>query len=114
MQKLFTYLLAAGLFTLCVASYELVPANISDRLLGVVKRNVKKERQELLIDMKEVTKQGLIHFEIYNEKGRLLTTLKSPADFKAELVEEIEEINFTVRSVSNAKAFAPLQFDLIP
>lgn len=114
MRRLFTYLLAAGLFTLCVASYKIVPVNISDRLLGVVKRNVQKERKELLEDMKEVTKQGLIHFEIYNEKGRLLTTLKSPEDFKAELVEQIEDMNFTVRSISNAKAFAPIQFDLIP
>ena len=100
MSRLFTYLLAACLFALCLFSYQLVPDNLSDQFLGIVKRNLKKERKELLEDMKEISKQGLIYFEIYDEAGQLITTLKQPIDFEHEKLKKLENLNFTIKSVT--------------
>ena len=110
-QRYFTYLLAVALFVVLIFNYKIVPDNISDRFLGVVKRNLKKERQELLEDMREITKQGLIHFEIYDETGHLITILKKPLDFEQEIVKKIDHKSFSIKSVSNPSLFGQIQLN---
>lgn len=109
MKRYFTYLLAVLLFAACIFNESIVPNNLSDRFLGVVKRNIKKDRIELLEDMKELTRQGLIHFEIYDEAGQLIAILKKPQDFDQDIIKSINSKNFSIRSVSSTANLGNIQ-----
>jgi len=111
MKRYFTYLLVLLLFTACLFNESLVPNNLSDRFLGVVKRNIKKDKQELLEDMKEITRQGLIHFEVYDEAGDLITILKNPQDFEGGVMRSIRSKNFSIKSVSNTAILGQIQLN---
>lgn len=105
MKRYFTYVFAVVLFAVCVFHNSLIPENLSDRFLGVVK----KDRQELLDNMKEITRQGLVHFEVYDEAGKLITTLKKPEDFDHKSLKSIDYRNFSIKSVSNANLLSNVQ-----
>ena len=109
MRRSFTYLLASLLFVACIFNDEIMPTNLSDKFLGVVKRNLKKERSELLEDMKEITRQGLIHFEVYDEAGELITILRNPEDFEQEEIKSIDYRNFSIKSISNTAILGNIQ-----
>lgn len=109
MKRYFTYAFAIVLFTVCVFNNSLIPDNLSDQFLGVVKRNVKKDRQELLDNMKEITRQGVVHFEVYDEAGELLAILKKPEDFDHKALKAIDYRNFSIKSVSNATLLSNVQ-----
>lgn len=79
---------------------EIAPGNISESLFGFVKRNVKKDRQELIEDMKHITKQGLVRFEVYDEGGELVTILKDTSDFDKAFEESFSNSRMLVKSVS--------------
>ena len=109
MKRYFTYLLAILLFAACIFNEDIVPSNLSDKFLGAVKRNIKKDRQELLEDMKEITKQGLIQFEVYDEAGKLITILKNPEDFDQAVIQSIDYKYFSIKSVSNIAVLGNIQ-----
>ncbi len=111
MQRYFTYLFAGTLFLLCVFNNRIVPDNLSDRFLGVVKRNIKKDRQEVIDDMKEITKKGLIYFEVYDEAGKLITTLKQPLDFDHALMKSMNKKKFSIKSVSSAPLLGQIKLN---
>ena len=73
---------------------------------------VEKFRVELFNDMKEVTKQGLIHFEIYNEAGSLITILKNPADFNETIESSFNNSKMLIKSVSAVQLRLPSDFML--
>lgn len=95
----------------CVFNDNIVPNNLSNKFLGAVKRNIKKDRIELLEDMKEITRQGLIHFEIYDEAGELIAILKKPQDFEQEIIKSINSKNFSIKSVSNTPVLGNIQLN---
>lgn len=107
MKRLFTYLFALVLFVACAMNAEIVPGNMSDKLLGFVKRNIQKNRVELFNDMKEVTKQGLIHFEIYDEAGSLITVLKKPSDFNETIESSFNNSKMLIKSISAVQLSLP-------
>lgn len=109
MKRYFTYLFAIALFLVCIFNERLIPENISDRFLGVVKRNIKKDKQELLADMKEITRQGLIYFEVYDGSGELVTVLKEPQDFDQDAMKGFGTNNFSIKSVSKHSLIGQLQ-----
>lgn len=61
--------------------------------------------------MKEITKQGLIQFEIYDEAGQLITTLRKPLDFDQEIIKKIEYKSFSIKSISNASILGQIQLN---
>lgn len=107
MRKSFTYLIVTGLFIACAMNTEIAPGNISESLFGFLKRNIKKDRQELIEDMKHITKQGLIHFEIYDEAGALVTILKDTSDFDEAFKESFSNSKMLVKSVSQLPSLQP-------
>lgn len=112
MRKIFTYLFALVLFVACAMNAEIVPGNMSENLLGFVKRNIQKNRVELFNDMKEVTKQGLIHFEVYDEAGVLITILKNPSDFNEAIESSFNNSKMLIKSVSAVQLSLPSDFTL--
>lgn len=103
---------ALVLFVACAMNSEIVPGNMSENLLGFVKRNIQKNRVELFKDMKEVTKQGLIHFEIYDEAGSLITILKNPSDFNETIEASFNNSKMLIKSVSAVQLSLPSDFAL--
>lgn len=57
--------------------------------------------------MKEITKQGMIHFEIFDEAGRLITILRSPADFSENFEKNFHISKMTIKSVTTAQLALP-------
>lgn len=109
MRRILTYVFALLLFVACIFNEEILPNNISDKFLGAVKRNVKKDRVELLEDMKEITRQGLVYFEVYDESGTLITVLKTPADFEQDEIQTIDYKNFSIKSVTKNSILGNIQ-----
>lgn len=107
MKKVITYLFILSLFIACALNEEIAPRNISESVFGFVTRNIQKDRTEILRDMKEITKQGMIHFEIFDEAGRLITILRSPADFSRDFEENFNISKMTIKSVSVAQFALP-------
>lgn len=103
MRRIFTYLLAAGLFIACVYSEELVPENISYGLMSSVKRNALKNRKELLEDMKAVVQNGVIKIELYSDEGELIETLEKPEDFTADVELAFTKEDLTIKTVSRVQ-----------
>ena len=100
MKKRFSYLLALALFAACALNDKLLPGNLTEDTFGFVSRNIRKDRTELFEDMKEITKRGIISFEVYNEAGQLVTTLDEPADFELDLLSKIYNTKYTIKSSS--------------
>ncbi|NVJ47505.1 MAG: hypothetical protein HWE07_10270 [Cytophagia bacterium] len=109
MKRLLTYLFVVVLFAVCVFHNNLIPDNLSDRFLGEAKQNEKKDRQELLDNMKEITRQGLVHFEVYDEAGELIAILKKPEDFDHKDLKSVDYKNFSIKSVSNTNLLSSIQ-----
>lgn len=86
---------------------EIAPRNISESVFGFVKRNIQKDRNELFRDMKEITKQGMIHFEVYNEAGKLIATLRNPSDFNEDFERNFHISKMSIKSVSIAQLALP-------
>ena len=107
MKKDVTYLFIFTLFIACALNEEIAPRNISESVFGFVTRNIQKDRTEILSDMKEITKQGMIHFEIFDEAGRLITILRSPADFSEDFEKNFHISKMTITSVSIAQLALP-------
>lgn len=92
---------------------KIAPRNISESVFGFVTRNIQKDRNELFADMKEITKQGMIHFEVYNESGKLIATLKNPSDFNQDFERNFHISKMSIKSVSIAQlALPPSSFEL--
>lgn len=100
MQRTLTYLLAFVLFIACAMNDEIIPGNISESMLGFVKRNIQKNRSELFEDMRQIAKQGLIHFEVYNESGKLVKVLKDSSDFNDDFQKSFNNSQMLIKSVS--------------
>lgn len=107
MRKVFTYLFALVLFIACAMNEEIAPRNISETVFGFVKRNIQKDRNEVFADMKEITKQGLIHFEVYDEAGKLIAILKNPSDFDEDFERDFHISKMSIRSISTAQLTIP-------
>lgn len=114
MRKTFTYLFALVLFLGCAMNYDIIPGNLSEKVTGFVSRNVKKDRAELFSDMKHITKQGLIRFEIYDEAGQLIAILKEPKDFEDKLEQTFDKSKMVIKSVSNTQLKANLDLISLP
>lgn len=102
MKRIFTYLLAIGLFLACVFSEELAPQNISYGLMSSVKRNALKDRQELFEDMKAVVQNGVIKIEVYTDEGELIETLEKPEDFTSDMELVFTKEDLKIKTVSKA------------
>lgn len=113
MHRTVTYLFALILFVACAMNAEIVPGNVTENMLGFVKRNIQKDRIELFNDMKEVTKQGLIQFEIYDEAGALITILKAPSDFNQAMESSFNNSKMLIKSVSAVQLSLPSDFTLV-
>jgi len=101
MRRIFTYLLAAGLFAFCVFSEEIIPQNMSYGLLSTVKRNTLKDRKEIYDDMKAIVVNGLIKIELYDKEGTLLETVESTDDFDEELEFLFATEEVTIKTITN-------------
>lgn len=112
MQRIFTYIFALVLFAACAMNSEIVPGNMSGNVLSFVKRNIEKNRVEIFNDMKEVTKQGLIHFEIYDEAGSLIAILKNPSDFNETIEASFNSSKMLIKSISAVQLSLPSDFTL--
>ncbi|WP_139135234.1 hypothetical protein [Roseivirga sp. 4D4] len=107
MRKVFTYLFALVLFIACAMNDRIAPRNISESVFGFVKRNIQKDRNELFEDMKKITQEGLIHFEVYDEAGRLIATLRKPSDFNEDFERNFHISKMSIKSVSSAQLTLP-------
>lgn len=107
MRKVFTYLFALVLFIACAMNDRIAPRNISESVFGFVKRNIQKDRNELFEDMKQITKEGLIYFEVYDEAGRLIATLKNPSDFSEDFERNFHLSKMSIKSISSAQLTLP-------
>ncbi|OEK05095.1 hypothetical protein [Roseivirga misakiensis] len=107
MKRIVTYLFALLLFAACAMNAEIAPNNLSENVFGFVKRNIQKNRVELFNDMKEVTKQGLIQFEVYDEAGSLIKVLKNPSDFDQSMEAVFNNSKMMIKSVSVAQMTLP-------
>ena len=104
MKKSFTYLLALFLFVACALNDDIVPGNLTEDVFGFVSRNIQKDRNELFEDMKEVTKQGMIFFEVYDEAGTLIAVLDDPSDFEADIIAKFDKTKYLIKSVSKIQS----------
>ncbi|OEK01512.1 hypothetical protein BFP97_08245 [Roseivirga sp. 4D4] len=86
---------------------RIAPRNISESVFGFVKRNIQKDRNELFEDMKKITQEGLIHFEVYDEAGRLIATLRKPSDFNEDFERNFHISKMSIKSVSSAQLTLP-------
>ncbi|MFY0592485.1 hypothetical protein [Roseivirga sp.] len=112
MKRVFTYLFALLLFAACAMNAEIAPNNMSENIFGFVKRNIQKNRVELFNDMKEVTKQGLIQFEVYDEAGSLIKVLKNPTDFDGSIETIFNNSKMVIKSVSVAQMTLPYELSM--
>jgi len=107
MKRIITYVFVLALFAACAMNSEIAPNNMSENIFGFVKRNIEKNRVELFKDMKEVTKQGLIQFEVYDEAGSLITVLKNPSDFTESIESIFNNSKMVIKSVCVAQMTLP-------
>ncbi len=100
MRKSFTYIIALVLFAACAFNDDIIQGNMTEDFFGFVSRNVQKDRTELFADMKEITKQGLIFFEVYDEAGELIAILDEPRDFDSAAIAQFDKTKYMIKSVS--------------
>ncbi len=86
---------------------RIAPRNISETVFGFVKRNIQKDRNELFEDMRKITKQGLIHFEVYDEAGKLIATLRKPSDFNEDFERNFHISKMSIKSISAIQLALP-------
>ncbi len=113
MRRTFTYLFALTMFIACAMNSEIAPGNLSESWLGFVKRNIQKNRFELLEDMKEITRQGLIYFEVYNQSGHLVKVLKDTSDFDNDFQKSFNNSQMLIKSVSQPTSIGLTSSDFV-
>lgn len=95
MKRFFTYLFSALLISLCISSYEVIPENLSYKLLSPTKREALKEKKELYTEMKTLIDNGSVKIELYDPSGQLVDIIEKPDDFTKDL-----EVLFSVEDLS--------------
>ncbi|WP_422356363.1 hypothetical protein [Roseivirga pacifica] len=101
MRKTFTYIFASLLFVACVFNEQLLPDNLSYSMLGSVKRNLDKEKSELIEDMKVVLTSGLFSIEVYSTSGELVRTITQPDQITSEFKQYFASDDFKIKTIQN-------------
>ena len=73
---------------------------MTEDFFGFVSRNIKKDRIELFTDMKEITKNKMTFFEIYDEAGKLIAFLDKPEDFETRSIAKFQKSKYLIKSFS--------------
>ena len=101
MRKISTYIIAIILFAVCVFNERLIPDNLSYRLTGSVKRNLDKDKAELIEDMEAVLNSGLFSIEVYSINGELIETISKPDQITSEFKAYFASDDFRIKTVQN-------------
>ncbi|MFT6826934.1 MAG: hypothetical protein ACI9Z3_000523 [Roseivirga sp.] len=104
MQKSFTLLIFLAYLISCNSVDDQVSTADYADIKNKINNNLNKDGCELLEDMAAIIESGLIKFEIYDLKGRLIKIISKPEDFSAAFKSCFNPSGMNIKSVKNERA----------